>query len=375
MKTIILFTCAIFLGITSTLAQNSLNLIVFSEGGEQFYLVVNGIRQNIEPETNVKVTDLTATSLSVKVVFADTKIASVTQNGGLFEFGKEYTLKIKAKKKGGYALRFFGEVPMTSGSTSSDMSVISYHSEPIVETTTSTSGTAGDVAISTGTDVSTTGTDISTSGSTGTTTTTTTHSTTTTTSGSGTGMNVGINDGETGTDVSVGMSVGESGISINISDNMMGGDMGTTTTGTGTSTTTTTTSTSVTTSGTTTGFDDVIVDEPVETVETVVYVDGYTGSIGCAVPQSSAASIKGAIEDEDFKSDKIMVAKQATKNKCLTVSQIIDISDAFDFEDNKLEFAKYAYDRTYDKDNYYQVNKIFDFASNKRELNEYISGK
>ena len=39
-----------------TFAQNG-NLVVFSEGGERFTLILNGIKHNNSPETNVKVED------------------------------------------------------------------------------------------------------------------------------------------------------------------------------------------------------------------------------------------------------------------------------------------------------------------------------
>jgi hypothetical protein len=34
------------------------NLILFTENGEQFTAILNGIRQNAKPETNVKITGL-----------------------------------------------------------------------------------------------------------------------------------------------------------------------------------------------------------------------------------------------------------------------------------------------------------------------------
>ena len=34
------------------------NLIVFSEQGEKFYLILDGVQQNTEAETNVKVFDI-----------------------------------------------------------------------------------------------------------------------------------------------------------------------------------------------------------------------------------------------------------------------------------------------------------------------------
>ena len=41
-------------------------------------------------------------------------------------------------------------------------------------------------------------------------------------------------------------------------------------------------------------------------------------------------------------------------------------------ESTKLEFAKYAYKRTYDIENYYKVNDAFTFESSIEELDAYI---
>jgi hypothetical protein len=47
----------------------------------------------------------------------------------------------------------------------------------------------------------------------------------------------------------------------------------------------------------------------------------------------------------------------------------------FDFENTKLDFAKFAYDRTYDRANYYKVNDAFEFESSIEDLNRYIGGR
>ena len=107
----------------------------------------------------------------------------------------------------------------------------------------------------------------------------------------------------------------------------------------------------------------------------MVYVSGYNGATGCIPPLSDVNAIRNAIEEESFSDNKLMVAKQALKGKCMSVQNIIYISESFDFEDGKLEFAKFAYNFTYDIDNFYQVNKIFSFSSSKEELNEYISNR
>jgi hypothetical protein len=44
----------------------------------------------------------------------------------------------------------------------------------------------------------------------------------------------------------------------------------------------------------------------------------------------------------------------------------------FSFEATKLEFAKYAYNKVSDKENYYLVNDAFQFESSIEELNENI---
>jgi hypothetical protein len=46
----------------------------------------------------------------------------------------------------------------------------------------------------------------------------------------------------------------------------------------------------------------------------------------------------------------------------------------FSFEGTRLDFAKFAYGRTYDIGNYYMVNDAFTFETSIDELNDYING-
>jgi len=62
-----------------SLSQN--DLVVFNDGGEKFYLYVNGVKQNTEPETNVRVTAIKQPWVKIKVVFVDNKrIPDLTTN-------------------------------------------------------------------------------------------------------------------------------------------------------------------------------------------------------------------------------------------------------------------------------------------------------
>jgi hypothetical protein len=85
--------------------------------------------------------------------------------------------------------------------------------------------------------------------------------------------------------------------------------------------------------------------------------------------------LKNTISSKTFEDSKMTIAKQVLQNNCPLTSQVKDLMGLFTFEGTKLDFAKYAYDYTYDVGNYYKVNDQFTFESSIDELNQYISGK
>jgi hypothetical protein len=421
MKKSLLFITATLFVVSNMLAQRTSNLVIFAEDATPFFAVVNGIRQNIEPQTNVKITGLTNNANTVRVIFSNTAIPALTQNIYFQDMGVEATIKITNTKKG-YKLRYFGEVPLetapvdntqwvstfqvteptaTTNANSTNATVVTTTVVEEVVTTTTTGGT-GNVNMNT---------NVGSNGFGSTTTTTTTGSNENVNfntnigvnDGFGTNTNVGINTNVnststttgTGENVSIGVNMGGVGFNMNVNVTETGMGVGqnvqynesvssttstntsgvgnTNTTGGTMTTTTTTTTTSTTTGG---GFDNWNTGTTQGSNTTQVqYVDGYTGYVGCAMPQSKVDNIKAAIDNEGFSSNKMQVAKQATKNKCLTTAQVIEIAEMFSFEDDKLEYVKYAYDFTYDRDNYYQVNSIFSFSSTKDKLNAFLSTK
>jgi hypothetical protein len=56
----------------------------------------------------------------------------------------------------------------------------------------------------------------------------------------------------------------------------------------------------------------------------------------------------------------------------LNADQVVSICNLFGFETSKLDFAKYAYIHTIDRNNYFKVNNVFGFSSSKEELSNYI---
>ncbi len=310
-------------------AQQTSNIVIFAEDATPFYAIVNGIKQNAEPETNVKITGLTNPANQIKVIFKDANIPTLDKQIYFQEMNVEATVKIANTKKG-YKLRYFGEVSMGAAVVDPTQNVISYNTvepTPVVQPTTTTTTVVEETVVTNNTGIGTEkqparGENINMNVNVG-----------------GFGMNVNVNDG----------LVNQSNVDVTESNTNI----------------TTTTTTTTTTSG--------VVES--EVVAAPVYVEGYTGGFGCSVPSQSMNSIKAAVDAESFSDDKMLVAKQATKNKCLTASQVKEIANLFDFEDDKLEYAKFAYDYTYDIDNYYLVNSIFSFSASKTELNEYITNR
>ena len=69
------------------------------------------------------------------------------------------------------------------------------------------------------------------------------------------------------------------------------------------------------------------------------------------------------------------LAKQITNSQCLTTDQVKQVMDLFTFEETKLDWAKMAYDKTYDIGNYWMLNDNFTFSSSIDELNTYIESR
>lgn len=309
----------IFLSGSQLVAQDAA-LILFSENGETFTASLNGALQNETPSNRVRCEALSQDFYQVKVDFEDAALLDFNANIAL-EKGMETTAIIKQNKKGKYVLRLFGT------STLSNVSV-----EPVAEYVPLPPQTQETVSQTPTEEVSTV-----------------TKTTTEVTSGSGK-EGVDIEMSVPGMDVKVKMEVPEL------------------TMGPGTTYTETTT-----TSGRMTRP----VEEEVEVFEQPNPMPGYNGPIGCDWPADDAdidTAVK-SVQSKTFEDSKMTVAKQIAKSKCLKAAQVKQLMMTFDFEDAKLEFAKYAFDYTFDQGNYYVVNDAFDFEITIDELNDYLESR
>ena len=305
---------------SAAFAQTS-NAIIFTENGEKFTVILNGLRQNEKPETNVKVEGLNANFYKMKVIFDDAALGQNNFNLNI-EPGTETTYVIKKNNKNVYVLRPMSMVPIAqSPPSSSSSAVVTYNpnaapytgGETIVQETTTTTTTTG------------------------------------TPSGGG---------------VSMGFNMGETGGSINM--NVSGFDQSG---GAVTTQQTTTVTTTTSSSSSNSNYNSPPPPPP------PAYLPGYNGPIGCPVPMAPGdfESMKASIASKSFEDSKMTIAKQILNSNCLLSGQVREVMGLFTYEESKLDFAKYAYGKTYDIGNYYKVNDAFTFESSIDELNGYIN--
>lgn len=296
---------------TCVFAQVPSRITVFSEDGNPFFLVVNGIKQNDKALTNVLVDGLTLPNYKVKILFENTALAPIDKTIFTQDVDgrpSESSYRIKKNNKGILVLNLFSTQPIaqpiayTPSTVPADMAVISFRSSESVNNT-----------VMTGSSVTTT---------------------TTTVGTPGIGAHVDVVDPVTGERVTVSTGIN------------MGGSV--------THTTTTTT--------TTTGGGSVGYVEPVQQ--------------GCMYPMNSRdfESAKGTIRGQSFEDTKLSTAKNIAGSNCLSAQQVKEICQIFSFEESKLDFAKFAYTRCTDRNNYFKVTEVFSFSSSTEELNAYTSG-
>jgi hypothetical protein len=329
------------------MAQQS-NVIIYSEEGFPFKVMLNGVFQNEQAQSQVKLNGLNPISYKVKVVFSDTANGTILDQINVrpnaehyyvikkkkvtaFEkktksLGNSIARDVNAKDENEAAarkeeiermnerfvlkLQNLVELAPPPGQPMPQQQV---QQQPVQQRTTVVTQTPPPNTVQ--------------------------QTTTTTTT---------VNGQPANANVSMNINLGGMGVGASVTEQ------------TSYTSTTTTTSTGV----------------PVQQQQTIVYVPGYGGPVGCPIPmdQGSFGNAKNSIDSKSFEDSKLTMAKQIIGSNCLTSAQVKEIMLLFSFEGTRLDFAKFAYGRTYDIGNYYMVNDAFTFESSIDDLNAYING-
>jgi hypothetical protein len=340
---VILFTSS------SLFAQNGFSTFeIFSEDGDPFVVVMNGIQQNTQAQTNVKIQNLASAAYKVRIIFQNKELGALNDKVNLdFGFHQSYVIKLKKitsfQKNLKSATNNMAEnfsIKDSAEANAKRAQIENENSKYVIKMLSKVPIPGAPAPVQTqAVPPPNRNTQVTTTTSVPAQQTTVVQQTTTTT---GNSANINTNSNMNGANVSM---------NINLNGGMN--------TNAGYSETTTTTVHS--TGGT--------------TQQNVYVMPGYSGPTGCPWPMSEGdfAGAKGSIQSKSFEDSKLTMAKQIFDHNCLLSSQVRDIMSIFDFEATRLDFAKYAYGRTFDIGNYYKVNDVFDFESSISDLNAYIN--
>jgi hypothetical protein len=402
MKTIYTFIFFSLTLIGNVIGQTN-NLVVYTNEPLPFYLILNGVRQNNEPQTNVRVVGLEESNYRFRVVFANGQVRDIDRAFSFLEKNEEVSFEVVRRKKK-YATRFAGTTALTSAAPAVTQAQQQHNpTMPQAPVTPVSSGHASEMpqapvtpqSSGNSTQIQTSG-NVNVSGQQNPATTTTQ---TTTTNGAA-GGNISINVSETG---------------FNMNVNIQDPNAGTTNTSTTTTTTTSTTSNeggfqlnqnmtitessststssnqnvniNTNTSGTMGANQDTGGSRPnsnqtsrpigTQTVNSgAVYVRDYNGRIGCnAKPLMNLDAVKKTALSEPFSEGRFGVVENAMDQNCMTVEQVISLSEVFTFEEDKMKFIQMAYDVTYDLDNYGTIRPIFTFSDSRTEFDQFLRTK
>jgi hypothetical protein len=95
-----------------------------------------------------------------------------------------------------------------------------------------------------------------------------------------------------------------------------------------------------------------------------------------ALTDEEFTAVKAAIRKENFDDRKKSLARQIISGRPRFSSrQVKEILALFDFDAARLDVAKFAYDYTIDRENFFQVYDAFEFSSNKDNLTNYLESK
>jgi Domain of unknown function (DUF4476) len=83
-------------------------------------------------------------------------------------------------------------------------------------------------------------------------------------------------------------------------------------------------------------------------------------------------AVKRMLEREGFDNTRLVIAKHIVDVNALTAIQVKEMARLFSFDNSKLDFVKYAYTKTIDKNNFVLVCDAFSFGSSKEQLIDYI---
>lgn len=97
-----------------------------------------------------------------------------------------------------------------------------------------------------------------------------------------------------------------------------------------------------------------------------------SATTGAVIDEGEYYDIIKTLKKESVEKNRVELAKTFFANKWLLSSMVKDAMKVFNLEPSKVAFAKFAYGRTVDKQNFYKVFDGLNLSNSKKEMNEFI---
>ncbi len=364
---VILFLTIVF---PATLTAQS-NLTVFNNGGQKFYLILNGVKQNAQAQTNVVVSEIKNGGYATKIIFEDGKTNDIEKNF-FIEEASDITTRIVFKKGKG-KLQLVSMVAATGTVASGAVTYrpdnnASYSdgSVGIGFISNSSTNQSGNGSVTIQVNPNTTNDNVngvSGANQNNTSTTVTTTTTTNSSSNSSTG-NVNTNgagNGNGGVSISVTDQISGQNLNMNVGINVNEGTNNSQQNNTSTTLTNTTITNTITNTNVSTTNSSELAPQ--------------SSNNGCNKTIQNSTAFIADIASQSFEDDRLEALQLALANTCLYSKDAEKIMDLFTFDANQLAAAKVMSDRLVDKENASLLAKHITFDATKMEYRKYISGK
>lgn len=387
------FTLILTIIAFGTFGQTS-NLIVFNNSGQQFFVILNGIKQNSLPKTNLKIEGLAPAAYKVKIIFADGRTGDIDKSVFL-ESSMEYSAQIVLKKGKKGKLRLFDMVALNTSPYGNGAETITYRPTDNSVYSDQQNGSAqGNVQINT-TGKETNGTSngsvqISTNGTQTSNQTSTSQSSqvvTTTVNGQTTTVTTHTHADGTVHDqnhqpVSTSGTVVVNGTGTTIQGSTHTHADGTVHDHNHKPVKNPTTNTNPAMNGTHTHADGTVHDHnhnvvnPPVTRPTAGSIGQATvnadGTLTCSSALPSVDYIIEGIKAATYSSDQVNFVQKSLEKACINSDQAYRIVNTFTFDGDKIKIAKFCFDHMTDKQSAHKLLSLFQFSSSKDELKKYF---
>ncbi|MEX2349444.1 MAG: DUF4476 domain-containing protein [Flavobacteriaceae bacterium] len=91
------------------------------------------------------------------------------------------------------------------------------------------------------------------------------------------------------------------------------------------------------------------------------------------IPEDLFFQLESSVKNESFDSGKIELLETTIKHHNFNSNQIKELMTLLSFDSGRVQFAKAAYTRVVDPENYFLVREALSYSSSKSELTDYIN--